>query len=351
MDEDHNDLYDINELEEYLNESEKAESQPSKSDKSYKTQKRKPSRAPSWVWEHFEKIPDSDPSNPRCKCKYCGVDYACDTKRCGTSTLRNHLMNQCKKYPNRTVEKSQQVLSFDSSSSNLVSTSTTFSKEAWRLACGQMIIIDELPFSHVEGEGFRKFCNTLNPKYEPPSRRTISRDVFQLYVRSSPSRLSKFKECVEKEKMEFRETVVLDLEYVSYLFEDAYESGMVESLTKDVKDTLYNLYDFYKEVDSMDESSKVSNPNDNQSIQAQQSGMMVDSMDDGISTVASESAFSTRGRILDAFRSSLGPKMVEALICSQNWLKSNPMRYDYRVKVPIEDVAYYDSIESGTIFF
>nr|XP_048328507.1 disease resistance protein RPV1-like [Ziziphus jujuba var. spinosa] len=80
--------------------------------------------------------------------------------------------------------------------------------------------------------------------------------------------------------------VVLDprykLEYVSYLFEDAYESGMVESLTKDVKDTLYNLYDFYKEVDSMDESSKVSNPNDNQSIQAQQSGMMVDSMDDGI---------------------------------------------------------------------
>nr|XP_048328389.1 zinc finger BED domain-containing protein RICESLEEPER 3-like [Ziziphus jujuba var. spinosa] len=76
--------------------------------------------------------------------------------------------------------------------------------------------------------------------------------------------------------------VVLDprykLEYVSYLFEDAYESGMVESLTKDVKDTLYNLYDFYKEVDSMDESSKVSNPNDNQSIQAQQSGMMVDSM-------------------------------------------------------------------------
>ena len=35
-----------------------------------------------------------------------------------------------------------------------------------------------------------------------------------------------------------------------------------------------------------------------------------------ISTIASESAFSTGGRILDDFRTSLTPKMAEALICT-----------------------------------
>lgn len=41
-----------------------------------------------------------------------------------------------------------------------------------------------------------------------------------------------------------------------------------------------------------------------------------------ISTVASESTFSTSGRTLSPTRSSLSDETVEALICSQDWLRA-----------------------------
>ena len=41
-----------------------------------------------------------------------------------------------------------------------------------------------------------------------------------------------------------------------------------------------------------------------------------------VSTVASKSAFSTGGRILNPFRSSLSPLMVQNLVCAQDWLQA-----------------------------
>ncbi|KAK2639012.1 hypothetical protein Ddye_026807 [Dipteronia dyeriana] len=42
-----------------------------------------------------------------------------------------------------------------------------------------------------------------------------------------------------------------------------------------------------------------------------------------VSNVAYESTFSTGGRILDSFRSSLPLRTIETLICTQNWLDSS----------------------------
>uniref|UniRef100_A0A803MM37 BED-type domain-containing protein n=1 Tax=Chenopodium quinoa TaxID=63459 RepID=A0A803MM37_CHEQI len=61
-----------------------------------------------------------------------------------------------------------------------------------------------------------------------------------------------------------------------------------------------------------------------------------------ISTVSSESAFSTSGRILDQFRSSLGPNMVEALVCTQDWLRASNVCID--IERFLEDVQKYEEV-------
>ncbi|CAN1339507.1 Putative AC9 transposase [Linum perenne] len=64
-----------------------------------------------------------------------------------------------------------------------------------------------------------------------------------------------------------------------------------------------------------------------------------------VSTVASESAFSTGGRVLDAFRSSLTPKVVESLICTQNWVRSSTHPIDIDEK--FEEI---EELEKGIIY-
>ncbi|PWA46107.1 zinc finger BED domain-containing protein RICESLEEPER 2 [Artemisia annua] len=60
-----------------------------------------------------------------------------------------------------------------------------------------------------------------------------------------------------------------------------------------------------------------------------------------ISTVASKSAFSTGGRVLDPYRTSLSTKIVEALICTQDWVRKSrkPINVD-----SLEDLFNDDEI-------
>ncbi|XP_057473026.1 zinc finger BED domain-containing protein RICESLEEPER 2-like isoform X1 [Actinidia eriantha] len=48
-----------------------------------------------------------------------------------------------------------------------------------------------------------------------------------------------------------------------------------------------------------------------------------------VSSVASECAFSTHGGVLSEFHSSLLPSTVEALVCSQDWIRGEPVQTDF----------------------
>ncbi|KAL0554297.1 hypothetical protein IC582_008215 [Cucumis melo] len=64
-----------------------------------------------------------------------------------------------------------------------------------------------------------------------------------------------------------------------------------------------------------------------------------------ISIVAFESAFSTGGRIIDSFRSSLTPRTVETLICMPNWIRSGSVLLDLHPQ--LEELETYENIETG----
>jgi len=74
------------------------------------------------------------------------------------------------------------------------------------------------------------------------------------------------------------------------------------------------------------------------------SAMVKDVLAVPATSVASESAFSTGGRVLSDYRSSLTPYSVQALICAQDWLYPRGVAkgtYDE------EDIDRLQSIEEG----
>ena len=56
-----------------------------------------------------------------------------------------------------------------------------YSEDVVRLAIAEMVIVDELPFRIVEGQGFRKVCWCLEPRFKVSCRVTIAKDCMKLY--------------------------------------------------------------------------------------------------------------------------------------------------------------------------
>jgi len=153
-------------------------------------QKPKKSEQTSKVWEHFTRLEESDPKDPKSQCNYCKTLFSCHPRSHGTSSMLQHIRKSCKKYPSR-FDKSQIKLSFEAkrkgqglvgegTCGNLVFTKYNATKI--RESISKMIIVDELPFRFVEGEGFQDFMKAVEPRFSIPSRYTMMRDCVRLYM-------------------------------------------------------------------------------------------------------------------------------------------------------------------------
>lgn len=136
-------------------------------------------RKRSSVWEHFNPIPDTDTA----ACKYCHQIYICNSVTHGISNLKKHVP-KCMKYPyNLSQDPTQTVLQLPTAEgASLAAVSTRFNQAECRHGLAVYIILHEQPFTTVEKEGFKYFCAKMQPQFDIPSRRTIARDCFQLYL-------------------------------------------------------------------------------------------------------------------------------------------------------------------------
>ncbi|CAH9122092.1 unnamed protein product [Cuscuta epithymum] len=147
----------------------------------------------SWVWGHYETA-----MKPLMKeneqgievqvghtqistCKYCSTDIASDSTRNGTSTLQKHLEQHCPMYPGcvKNVGVGQKHLVVDNNGEDIVVTHWT--QENCTKAAVEMIVIDEMPFSAIEKEGFRRFCKIAIPKWKVPCRKTVVKMFLSMY--------------------------------------------------------------------------------------------------------------------------------------------------------------------------
>ncbi|GJV05036.1 gypsy type transposase [Tanacetum coccineum] len=112
-----------------------------------------------------------------------------------------------------------------------------------------------------------------------------------------------------------------DTKYIKPRSNKDFESK-VEDMVEEVKTKIGELFGTYKErFDFLSSNSNIL------AIQ--------------ISTVASEAAFSTGGRVLDPYRTRLSTTIVEALICTQDWVRKSRTQINWD---DVEDLIKDDEI-------
>ncbi|KAA0065591.1 zinc finger BED domain-containing protein RICESLEEPER 2-like [Cucumis melo var. makuwa] len=225
----------------------------------------------------------------------------------------------------------------------------SFSLEGCQKALVEMIIVDELPFKFVDGKGFKKFVDILtcgnHTRFVVPSRFTVARVVLKLWnstymMLEASVKFEKAFDRLEDKDTSYKHDMSPNKEdwtNAKMLISGSRQgcsststtstqtiSGLDANIDFDSnenvgEDFVYNTIVEEFEDDATTPSEQGSSKIDIYLLEA--------NVRTEVSTVVFESAFSTGGRVFDSSRCLLALKTVEALICTQNWLNSDPIHH------------------------
>ncbi|OMO60875.1 putative Zinc finger, BED-type [Corchorus olitorius] len=252
------------------------------------------------VWEHVTRFKGPD-GYPMARCNYCGAPYKAHTKRNGTTSMKNHL-ESCAKNPLGIAAKER-----DSRQSKLA---LSKNKDGEGSIAMRDIIED-----YRRALGSEKGCEASQTSQAQGSADLMDEDdcddamqLFMKHQRIWTNVVFSFscKECglqANKSKLDI------------YLQEEMKQEGPA-----------FDVLAWWK----------LNGPRF-----PILSCLARDVLVVPVSTVASESAFSTGGIVVDVYRSSLAAKMVQALICTQDWMKGS---YEFDPEAESKDQTKMDKI-------
>ncbi|XP_061998889.1 uncharacterized protein LOC133716185 [Rosa rugosa] len=97
----------------------------------------------SIAWDHFTNLLNPDGlkmEKPRAKCNYCPQTYFVHSKSNGTTSMKNHMLYQCKKCPLYIPAKKQRHLAFDSVENGETMKAFSYNEDVARIARAKMVI-------------------------------------------------------------------------------------------------------------------------------------------------------------------------------------------------------------------
>ncbi|KAG8387749.1 hypothetical protein BUALT_Bualt02G0053700 [Buddleja alternifolia] len=190
----------------------------------------------------------------------------------------------------------------------------------------------------------------LDPRYKPKYLKFCYNKIYDsLLVGGTTERIEKELHALFNEYLALYETSHCKKECYGKDNEVNHEANSDKSSLRKVTNFMEEFYKFCEEEDATGNKSELdvyleeklhpskNNDNfdilqywkDNESKFPVLSRMAKDILAIPMSSVASESAFSTSGRVLSKFHSSVLPSTVEALICAQDWIRSGPVHIGY----------------------